>query len=92
MGWRTHFYIWQQTIALSVYVVDKPVPVYHWKSFQSVSGEERLKMGWVVKKSVFSFLNALVSTKIHSYSKPVYFAINIYQPKKKHRYQMFHFY
>ena len=39
---------------------------------------ERLKTGWVVKKSVFSFLNALISTKLHSCSKLIYFAINIY--------------
>ena len=26
---------------------------YHWKSFESVPGEEGLKMGWVVKKSDF---------------------------------------
>ena len=25
----------------------------------------------------FSLLNALISTKMHSYSKPIYFAINI---------------
>ena len=50
----------------------------HWKSFESVPGEERLKMGWVVKKLVFSFLNALISTKLQSCSKPIYFAINIY--------------
>ena len=56
----------------------KKLSTYHWKSFESVPGEERLKMGWVVKKSVFSFLNALSSTKLHSCSKPIYFAINIY--------------
>ena len=33
----------------------------------------------VVKKSVFSSVNALISTKIHSYSKPIYFAINEYK-------------
>ena len=41
----------------------KKLSTYHWKSFESVPGEERLKMGWVVKKSVFFFLNALISTK-----------------------------
>ena len=41
----------------------------HWGLF---------KMGWVFKKSVFSFFNALISTKLHSCSKPIYFTINIY--------------
>ena len=65
-------------------MVDKPVPIYLKKAvdlpleIESVPGEERLKMGWVVKKSVFSFLNALISTKLHSCSKPIYFAISIY--------------
>ena len=31
-----------------------------------------LTTGWVVKKSVLSLLNALISTKMHSYSKPIY--------------------
>ena len=56
----------------------KNVSTYHWKSFESVHGEERLKVRWVVKKSVFSFLNALISTKLHFCSKPIYFAINMY--------------
>ena len=51
---------------------------YHWKSFESVHGETRLKMGWVVKKSAFSSLNGLLTTKIHFCSKPIYFAINTY--------------
>ena len=67
-------------------MVDKPVPVYlkkkrstyHLKSFKIVPGEETLKMGWVVKKSVFSFLNVLISIKLHSCSKQIYFSINIY--------------
>ena len=58
------------SVLLSVYMLDKPVPVYlkkavdlHCKSFESVHGETRLKMGWVVEKSVFSLLNALFSIK-----------------------------
>ena len=61
------------SVLLSVYVVDKPVPVYlkkavdlPFESFESVPVEERLKMGWVVKKSGFSFLNRLISTKLYS--------------------------
>ena len=34
-------------------------------------------MGLVVKKLIFSFLTALVSTKMHSYCKLMHFAINI---------------
>ena len=65
-------------------MVDKPVPVDLKNAvdlpleIKSVYGEETLKMGWVVKKSVFSFLNALPSTKKHPYSKPIYFAISTY--------------
>ena len=37
-----------------------------------------LRWGGWIKKSVFSFLNALISTKLHFCSKPIYFATNIY--------------
>ena len=72
-----------------VYVVDKSVPVYlkkkkkklstyHCKLFESAYGDTKLKMGRVVKKSVLSLLTALISAKMHSCSKLIYFAINIY--------------
>ena len=48
-----------------------------WKSFESVSGEERLKMGWVVKKSVFSFLDAEFRSKYILIISP-YKSLSIY--------------
>ena len=52
---------------------------YLYISFESARGETKLKMGWVVKKMIFSFLTVLNLAKMHSASKLIYFAlINIY--------------
>ena len=35
---------------------EKKLSIYHWKSVESVPGEEGLKMGWVVRNRVSPFL------------------------------------
>ena len=50
---------------------------YQYFSFESVHGEAMLKMGWVVKKWIFSLLNGNKSVKMHSDGKLIHLAINI---------------
>ena len=52
--------------------------VWDYQQQVALRREDIQEMGWVVKKSVFSFLNALILTKIHSYSKLIYFVISIF--------------
>ena len=68
------------------YVADNSLPVYlktklwtyHYILSDSVHGEAMLKIGWIVKNSIYSLLSALNLARLHSDSKLIYlFAIHI---------------